>query len=280
MMRIQGHQVGVCSWSIRPVDLADLAGKVVELGLSSVQLALGALIVLDDERKQQQLGILRQSGIEVSAGMIDFPGEDYTSIAMIRQAGGFAPDETWEVRRQMTIEAGKLAAGMGVGKLSCHIGFVPPSSAGHYEPMVRRVRDVAKELANLGVELLMETGQEGASELLQFLNDLGTKNVHINFDPANMILYGAGDPIEAIGTLGRHIRHVHVKDAVMSDAPGVKWGREVVFGKGQVGPERFLEALERIGYQGPLVIEREAGEDRMGDVREAIKVLEEVGVKV
>lgn len=272
-MRIRGHEIGVCSWSIRPVDLGDLAGKVRELGLSSVQLSMGALIFLDDNQKHQQLGQLRESGIAVSAGMIDFPGEDYSSIALIRRTGGFAPDESWEVRRRMTIEAGKLAAEMGVGKLSCHIGFVPPSSAGHYPVMVQRVREAAKELGNLGVELLMETGQEEASELLQFLNDLGMKNVHVNFDPANMILYGAGDPIEAIGTLGRHIQHVHVKDAVLSDAPGMKWGREVVFGQGQVGAERFLGALERIEYRGPLVIEREAGEDWMGDVKEAIGVL-------
>ncbi|MCC7351211.1 MAG: sugar phosphate isomerase/epimerase [Phycisphaerales bacterium] len=278
-MRILGHEIGVCSWSIRPVDLADLAGKVNELGLSSVQLALGPLMGLDEGQKQRQLGCLRDSGIEVSAGMIDFPGEDYTSMALIRRTGGFAPDELWEDRRRLAIEAGKLSAEMGVKLLSCHIGFVPPSSAEHYVPMVERVRGVAKELANHGVELLMETGQEEASELLQFLNDLGTKNVHVNFDPANMILYGAGDPIEAIGILGRHIRHVHVKDAVLSDAPGMKWGNEVAFGRGQVGPERFLEALDRIEYRGPLVIERESGEERMGDVKEAIAVLEEAGVK-
>ncbi len=276
-MRIHGREIGVCSWSIRSADVEDLIAKTGELGLTSVQLALRPWLELADQRRREQAGRLRESGLKVSAGMIDFPGEEYGSIALVRQTGGLAPDEPWEARRRMVAEAGKLSAELGVGMMSCHIGFVPPSSAGHYPVMIQRVREAARELGSLGVELLMETGQEEASELLQFLNDLGMKNVHVNFDPANMILYGAGDPIEAIGTLGRHIRHVHVKDAVLSDAPGMKWGREVVFGQGQVGAERFLEALGDIGYEGPLVIEREAGENRMADVKAAIGVLGATG---
>ena len=86
----------------------------------------------------------------------------------------------------------------------------------------------------------METGQETASELLQFLNDLPVRNVGVNFDPANMILYGSGDPIEAIETLDRHIRHVHIKDAVASENPGMDWGRTTPVGAGEVGfPEMF-----------------------------------------
>ena len=95
----------------------------------------------------------------------------------------------------------------------------------------------------------------------------------VNFDPANMILYGAGDPIEAIGILGRHIGHVHLKDAEMSDNPGTNWGNEVPFGAGQVPPKEFLRALEDADYAGPLIIEREAGSTRMQDIAFAIETL-------
>ena len=88
-----------------------------------------------------------------------------------------------------------------------------------------------------------------------------------------MILYGAGDPIEAIHTLGRHIQHVHVKDATLSSRPGEEWGEEVPFGTGQVPPRAFLDSLKDVGYTGPLAIEREAGADRMADVRTAIETL-------
>ena len=130
-----------------------------------------------------------------------------------------------------------------------------------------------KGLFTKEIELGMETGQESAGELLEFLDDLDTPNVFVNFDPANMILYGAGDPIDAIRTLGRHVRHVHVKDATASNRPGEAWGEEVAFGTGQVGPQRFLAALHRIDYRGPLAIEREAGSQRMADVKAAVEAL-------
>ena len=88
-----------------------------------------------------------------------------------------------------------------------------------------------------------------------------------------MILYGAGNPVDAVRVLGRHVAHVHIKDAVASAQPGVNWGSEVAFGKGQVNAQAFLETLEFGGYKGPLVIEREAGMHRLDDVQHAISVL-------
>jgi sugar phosphate isomerase/epimerase len=215
----------------------------------------------------------KSSGVALTAGMINFAGEDYTTIASIRRTGGYAPTDEWETRRDVTLAAARVAKELGIDLLSTHVGFVPMSSDPNYRVMVDRVGEIAAEFERLDVTLLMETGQESASELLQFMNDLPARNVGVNFDPANMILYGAGDPIEAIGTLGRHIRHVHVKDATGSGHPGTQWGEEVAFGSGQVPPREFLDALKEAGYAGPLVIEREAGDDRMADVREAIEAL-------
>ena len=134
--------------------------------------------------------------------------------------------------------------------------------------MLGRIRELTTSLATDGVTLLMETGQEKAPALLEFLQDLNVKNIGVNFDPANMILYGAGDPIEAVAVLAPFIRHVHIKDGTASSKPGVEWGEEVPFGSGEVGPARFLSALQRIHYTGPLTIEREAGDNRAGDVED------------
>jgi sugar phosphate isomerase/epimerase len=272
-LQIRGHDIGVCSWSLQPGDTDDLIARVRQLGLEHLQLALAPLVEADDESRARDVRRLRQSGLRLTAGMINFPGEDYSTIAMIRQTGGFVPDATWEERKEMTLAAADVARDLGITMISTHVGFIPPSSDAGYKKMVARACEVAEPLMGRGIELLMETGQESASELLQFLNDLRCRGVFVNFDPANMILYGAGDPIEAIGILGRHIRHVHVKDAMMSAQPRMKWGEEVPFGSGQVSAEAFLEALDAVGYRGPLMVEREAGSERLRDVQTAIATL-------
>ena len=277
-MNVNGHDIAVCSWSLQPQGSADLVEKVKQLGLGHVQLALGPLVALDDKRKFQEVGHLRNSKLSWTSGMVAFPGEDYSTIQSIRQTGGYVPDDLWPVRKKMSAQAAMLAHELNITSVMMHVGFVPPpEQEADYNAVVSRVRHVAESFQSHGIDLLMETGQEPAHELLQFMKDLGCSNVHINFDPANMILYGAGDPIEAIKVLGNHIRHVHVKDAKASAKPGEDWGEEVPFGTGQVNPRAFLGALDSVGYKGPLAIEREAGNQRMEDVRTAIRALQAAG---
>lgn len=272
-MNISGHDIAVCSWSLRPRDMQDLVRMMRELGLEHAQLMLLNLITLDDKRLHQELGHLRSAGIKFTGGMMSFSGEDYSTIDAIHRTGGFLPDDVWPVRKGLCLAGAKLAQQLGMKSIGTHVGFVPPGSDAKYQVMLSRVREIAQIFSQHGLDLLMETGQERADALLAFLNDLATPNIHINFDPANMILYGAGDPIAAVRTLGKHIRHVHVKDATPSGNPGKEWGEEVPFGTGKVNPRAFLGVLHEIGYRGPLAIEREAGEDRVGDVRKAIEAL-------
>jgi L-ribulose-5-phosphate 3-epimerase len=274
-MNIGGHTIGVCSWSLHPKDTADLVAQVKQAGLSHVQLGLAGLSVLDDKRKLHELDHLRAAGIAITGGMVGFQGEDYSSIANIRRTGGFVPDQDWAVRKSITQQAAALARKLGLSHISAHVGFVPPRGETNYQTVRDRIREIADLFAAHQLSLLMETGQEKAEELLEFLHDLARDNVFINFDPANMILYGAGEPIPAIRTLGKFIRHVHVKDATASATPGEAWGEEVPFGAGQVGAERFLRALHEVGYTGPLCIEREAGNQRLADVKAAITALKQ-----
>src|SRR6476660_4675166 len=202
-MKIAGHDIGVCSWSIHPKSTQELIDNVKKLGLQHVQLALMQLATMDDKQKHQELGVLKNSGLVFTAGMIGFGDEDYTTIASIRKTGGYVNEQNFPLRRQITKAAGQVGLELGMKMLTAHIGFVPPSSDPNYAKMVTRVGQIADDLKSLDVILLMETGQESAPELLQFLNDLSRSNVKVNFDPANMILYGAGEPIEAIGILGR-----------------------------------------------------------------------------
>ena len=102
--------------------------------------------------------------------------------------------------------------------------------------------------------------------------ELDQPQVGVNFDPANMILYDKGDPIDSVRTLGPWIKHIHIKDATRTETPGT-WGAEVPWGQGQVGAEAFLNALEEVGFSGTIAIEREAGDDRVGDIKQAVERL-------
>ena len=280
-MNVGGHDIGVCSWSVQSAatptsaqaSTAELIAHLDALKLDHVQLYLGTLLDADEEARQASINLLADAEIAITAGMIGFAGESYATIASIRQTGGLVPDSTWLARRDRAIAAAELAKRIGIEGVSTHVGFIPPTRDPGYAAVVDRIRSVVHEFEQRNVVMLFETGQEKDNELLQFLNDLNSPYAGVNFDPANMILYGAGDPIEAIETLGRHIRHVHIKDATLSTKPGTEWGKEVPFGSGQVPVHAFLRALRDIGYDGPLVIEREAGDSRLQDVRQAIDTL-------
>ena len=123
--------------------------------------------------------------------------------------------------------------------------------------MVTVTRDLCDHAQKNGQNLHLETGQETAEGLLQFISDVDRDNLFVNFDPANMILYGTGEPIEALEKIGPFVKSVHCKDATWSENPGIDWGEEKPLGEGQVDMHRYLSALKSIGYRGPLTIERE-----------------------
>jgi len=268
MIRCMDRPVGVCSWSLR----RDLPGvwKVMEAaGIEHVHLALGPAL---GGGGAAYLEAARTLPWTVSAGMIDFPGEDYSTLESIRRTGGVVPDETWEANKARALEAVRVAAELGVGLLSFHAGFIDHGDRAAYGKLLDRVRLLADGAAARGVCLLLETGQETAEDLARFLRDLEHAAVAVNLDPANMILYDKGDPVEAVSVLGPWIRHVHVKDARRTRTPGT-WGEEVPWGEGEVDHARFLRALAAAGFRGTLAVEREAGEDRAGDVKRAVERL-------
>ncbi|HQE29452.1 MAG TPA: sugar phosphate isomerase/epimerase family protein, partial [Phycisphaerae bacterium] len=146
-------------------------------------------------------------------------------------------------------------------------------AAPKYAVMVDRARRIADALGERGVKLVMETGQESPENLIAFMDAVGRPNVAVNFDPANMILYGVGEPVEAVSLLRDRIAHVHMKDATWSAKPREQWGEEVVLGTGEADIPRIVSKLRAQGYTGTLAIEREAGNQRVADIAEAIKLL-------
>jgi sugar phosphate isomerase/epimerase len=272
-MRIAGYDIGVCSWSLARGSIAQAIARARRLELQHMQLHLNSLMFLDEDERIEQRRIIARSRMIFTAGMISFPGEDYSTIESIRATGGIVPDEDWEIRRLIAHQGASLGNDIGLRKISFHAGFIPAHRDAQHARIASRIREIALIFADYGIDLLLETGQEYPDALAQFLDSLACPNVYVNFDPANMILYGAGDPVDAIEILGSRIQHVHVKDAISSDQPGETWGKEVPFGIGEVDPPAFIAALREINYEGYLTIEREGGADWQTDIPQALNAL-------
>jgi sugar phosphate isomerase/epimerase len=202
--------------------------------------------------------------------MISFPQEDYTTLESIRKTGGIVPDECWERNRRMVSAAAKLTRELGAKYLLTHAGFLDESDEKAYRKYVERVSWVRDECKRHGVQIILETGQETADDLVKFLKDV--PGLAVNFDPANMILYAKGEPIAALKKLFPWIVQVHVKDACKTKTPGT-WGTEVPWGEGEVDAGKFVAELEKLGYKGNYVVEREAGDNRAGDIALAVEKL-------
>jgi sugar phosphate isomerase/epimerase len=267
------ERLAVCSWSLQPATPADLVLKTQATGLRRVQLALDPLREAPAEWGLTAK-VFRQHSLTIVSGMFGCVGEDYSSLETIRRTGGLAPDETWEQNLKNVEATALLAWQLGLGFVSFHAGFLPhdPSEAA-YGKMVQRLATVADIFALHQIGLGLETGQETAPQLLRLLETLGRPLLGVNFDPANMILYDKGNPVEALRTLGPWIRQVHIKDATRTKTPGT-WGEEVAVGTGEVDWPAFFSTLEEVHFRGNLVIEREAGTQRVEDICTARELIE------
>jgi sugar phosphate isomerase/epimerase len=204
-------------------------------------------------------------------------GEDYSDIPTVKRTVGFIPPLTRDVREKRTYRVIDFGAAIGAKSISIHIGFVPHDSR---DPDYVAVREIVRRVCDYAVKngqtFALETGQESAPELLAFLRNVNRENLGINFDPANMILYGTGDPIEALDVLGEHVLSVHCKDGDWPPAgQPTALGQEKPLGEGAIGVERFLDKLAQIGYKGPLTIEREGVDpaEWLKDVESSIQLL-------
>lgn len=268
-------QLGVCSWSLHPKNPADLAEQVKRIGLKQVQLALNP-ISDQPEVWGDAAAVLEKHGLAVRSGMFACAGEDYSTLESIRRTGGVIRDETWPRNEAIARQAAAAAAKMGLTMVSTHAGFLPEDESDpRFEKLVKRIALLAGIFGEHDQTLLFETGQEDANTLLRFLDQLraaGAANIGVNFDPANMILYGKGEPVAALRKLIGHVRQAHGKDAVAAKTPGT-WGSEVPVGSGQVDWRAFMQVLAGADFAGPIMIEREAGEQRIADIRGAATVL-------
>jgi L-ribulose-5-phosphate 3-epimerase len=262
------RRLAVCSWSLRPSHPVALLDALAATGIARVQLALDPLRE-DPSVWSAFPDLARERGVTIASGMFGTIGEDYSTLESIKRTGGVLPDATWEANWRNIQAVAELAARLGLKLVTFHAGFLPHEETDPaFARLLDRIERIAARFEAHGIALGFETGQETADTLAAFLRHLGRPGVGVNFDPANMLLYDKGDPIEALRTLGPWLKQCHIKDARRTRVPGA-WGEEVAVGTGEVNWPAFLSTLDTLGYRGDLCIEREAGEQRVADIRAA-----------
>lgn len=228
----------------------------------------------------------RDAGITVTVVFAGFAGESYASIEQTKRTIGLVPEGSRSERLQEMKDISDFTKLLGCDTVALHIGFIPEDRASSsYKGLVKATQELLDHVAGNSQQLNLETGQETADHLLEFVADVGRDNLFVNFDPANMILYGTGDPIEALKKVGHLVRSIHCKDAKWAPEGrrGTDWGEEVPLGEGDVGMETYLRTLNELGYTGPLTIEREIAHDRdrqKADIGTAVQLLRDLRRKI
>src|SRR5215208_2910531 len=258
-MAIEPLAIGVCSWSLQVTSVPELKGFMDRLGIDVVQIACGDPHHASWDEGDAMPQAAKAAGFRMSGSMLGFPGEDYTTPATIQKTGGFGDPATRPERLERLRWALDRTRELGLEDLMLHAGFIPEPGDLARKPFLDTLAKVADFAKAKGVTVAFETGQETADLLRRTLDDLKCPNLKVNFDPANMLLYEKGDPLRAVEILGPDIKSVHVKDAIRTKVTGT-WGDEVPLGQGQVDIAAFLKTLQKVGYRGPLCIEREVGD--------------------
>jgi sugar phosphate isomerase/epimerase len=253
----------------------DSLAEIRSLGVNCGQLGIGGAVTLTREFLEQWRETSRN--FRLVTAVCAFTGESYADLSAVKSTVGFTPVSTRAGREARTCRISDFAASLGIPGIACHIGHFPDDRT---DPDYLGVRDVVRRICDHaavhGQTFALETGPEPAGSVLRFLEDAGRGNLKINFDPANMIMYGSGDPVAAFEQLAPRVVSIHAKDGDPPPRafPG-RLGEERPLGEGSVGIARFIEAVKRSGYDGAICVEREI-EDRprrMADLGSAVRLL-------
>jgi sugar phosphate isomerase/epimerase len=248
--------------------------RVRDLGFPTCQVSVHQL---DDGAAEALRRALKRYEIEATSAVGGGPGPEIYDFYRGPQTIGLVPRETRAARIAHYKRVSDFARNVGITAVQGHCGFIPEDpNEPLYAEVVAAIREVAQYCKANGQSFRCETGQETPLTLVRAIRDVGLDNVGVNFDAANLILYGKANPVDAVATLGPYIQGVHAKDGLYPTDPR-QLGREVPIGEGKVNFPALIEKLKQIGYTNPLTIEREIrGERQTADILAAKGYLEKL----
>jgi sugar phosphate isomerase/epimerase len=248
--------------------------RVKELGFPTCQVSVSAT---DDQTAAKLRKALDQYGVEASAVVAGGAGPEIYNFYQGPQTIGLVPRATRAARIQRRKDVSDFAKKAGIPALMGHCGFIPEDPNDPlYKEVVDAIREAAGYCRNNGQKFNCETGQETPITLVRAIRDVGLDNVGVNFDVANLILYGKANPVDAVDILGPYIQGMHAKDGLYPTDPK-SLGKEVPIGQGKVDFPAIFAKLKTLGYRNPVTIEREIrGEKQTADILAAKVYLEKL----
>lgn len=251
--------------------------KKRSLGFDNCQLVCWDHSMMTDENAAQVNAAAKKHGMEITAFWCGWSGPSVWNFTEGPQTLGIVPPEYREMRIAELKHGADFATKIGVKNVITHAGFIPENpSTPEYREVVEAIKEIAVYFKETGHNFLFETGQETPVTLLRTIETVGTGNLGINLDPANLILYGKANPIDALDVFGKYVMGVHAKDGCYPTC-GANLGCETRIGDGKVNFPAFIKRLHEIGYDGSLSIEREIeGEQQMIDVMESVKFMNNI----
>ncbi|HID94666.1 MAG TPA: sugar phosphate isomerase/epimerase [Candidatus Latescibacteria bacterium] len=248
--------------------------KVAEVGIPTCQLSCTAEKMVDSLNPTKIRRAADEAGIEISSFFLLFEGQKF-NLKDGPATMGFIPERYREERLVLAKRFSDMVRDMGVNSITSHVGFIPDDPR---DPLYIGFLDVMKEYAEYcaknGQIFCFETGQELPSTLKRTILDVGTDNLGINLDPANLILYGMANPLDAVEIFGKYVRGMHAKDGLWPNRDE-DLGTEVPLGEGKVNFRLLIPRLKEKGFNGPITIEREiTGPQQKIDILKAKEILE------
>lgn len=252
--------------------------NLVDLGINHCQVVCWNRSVLNDPTRARD--IVEASGkyqVTISAFWCGWEGPCTWDFYDGQETLGLVP-QAYRFQRIQTLKEGSdFAKEIGVSDVVTHVGYMPENPYDpNYHGIIAAVKDVAGYCKQNGQYFLFETGQETPTTLLRAIQDIGLDNLGINLDPANLIMYGKANPVDALDTFGQYVRNVHGKDGCYP-TNGHDLGAEVPLGQGKVNFPRFIQRLKEIHYEGDITIEREiTGDQQTKDIIMAKELLDQL----
>jgi sugar phosphate isomerase/epimerase len=272
------RQVGIFLRCTGQDDPAKALDAVKSLGLSLIQVSKLPDRFYTPEGAAEFAGMMNRNGIEAGSVVVVFDGESYKDRESVEKTVGFRPAHLLPQRLAYARKCVDFAAAIGTRIVTFHMGFLPKSPQDPiYRSMLQAVSDLARYAADKGVTISLETGQETADELALFLEKVTVARIGVNFDTANLVLYGMDSPPRALKRVLDRVTSVHVKDGLPPGDPRLL-GRETRLGEGRADVKECLRMLLDPGFHGPLIIEnyvwRNLGTDPLEELRRAKEFVE------